>query len=103
MHASEYETIYCKYSHPNRPITHWVLALLKATARMPESILFDKNDKTIPSHHANPFRSFKCASYALKWIDEVNNHYFGEPSHLTKYMRVNMIPFIVSIHTQISQ
>ena len=54
IHASEYDTIYCKYSHPNRPITHQVLALLKATARMPESILFDEKDKTIPSHHDNP-------------------------------------------------
>ena len=76
-----------------------MLALLKSTARMPESILFDKKDKTIPSHHDNPFRSFKCASYALKWMDEVINNYFGEPPHLTKYMRVNMIPFIVSTHT----
>ena len=76
-----------------------MLALLKATARMPKSILFDKKDKTIPSHHDNPFRSFKCASYALKWMDEVINNYFGEPPHLKKYMRVNMIPFIVSTHT----
>ena len=43
IHASEYDTIYCKYSHPNRPITHWMLALLKATARMPEFLLVDKN------------------------------------------------------------
>ena len=57
------------------------LALLKATARMPESILFYKKDKTIPSHHDNPFRSFKCASYALKWMDKVNDHYHGQPSH----------------------
>ena len=55
-----------------------MLALLKATAPMPESMLFDEKDKTIPSHDDNPFRSFKCASYALKWMDEVNNHYFGE-------------------------
>ena len=50
IYASEYETIYCKHSHPNRQIRKYVLALLKATARMPESILFDKKDKTIPSH-----------------------------------------------------
>ena len=26
------------------------------------------------------------------WMDEVNDHYLGEPSHLTNYMRVNMTP-----------
>ena len=70
-------------------------ALLKATARMYESKLFDKKDKSIPSHHENPSRSFRCASYALKWMGEVNDHYFGLPSHLTNYMRVNMIPLQV--------
>ena len=80
-----------------------LLALLKIVACMPESIFVDKKDKTIPSHDDNPFRSFKCATYALKWIDEVNYHYFGEPSHLTKYMRVNMKPLIVNIHTQIGK
>ena len=54
---------------------------------------FRQKDKTIPSHYDNPFCSFKCASYALNWMDKVNNHSFGEPSHLTKYMRVKMIPF----------
>ena len=62
---------------------------------MPESILFDKKDKTIPSHHDNPLRSFKCASYAFKWMDEVNDHYLGQLSHLTNYMRVHMIPLYV--------
>ena len=76
-----------------------MLALLKETARMSESILFDKKDKTIPSNHDNPFRFFKCASYALKWMDEVINNYFGEPPHLTKCIRVDMIPFIVSTQT----
>ena len=69
-----------------------VLALLKSTARMLESILVDKKDKTKPSHHENPLRSFKFASYVLKWMGEVNDHYFGRPSHLTNYMRVHMIP-----------
>ena len=99
IHGSEYETIYCKYSHSNRQIRQYVLALLKATTRMPESILFDKKDKTIPSHCENPLRSFRCASYALEWMGEVNDHYFGQPSHLSNYMQVNMIPFIVSTHT----
>ena len=78
-------------------------ALLKSTARMPESILVDNIDKTKPSHYDNPLHSLKCASYAFKWMDEVNDHYFGEPSHLTKYMRVNMKPFIVNIHTHIGK
>ena len=42
---------------------------------MPESVFDDKKDKTKPSHHENPLRSFRCASYALKWMDEVNAHY----------------------------
>ena len=46
---------------------------------MPESIFVDKSDKTKPSHHDNPLRSFRCASYALKWMDEVNDHYLGQP------------------------
>ena len=92
LHAIEYETIYCKYSHSNQQIRQYLLVLLKSTARMPESILVDKKDKTIPSHHDNPLRSFRCASYALKWMGEVNDHYFGRPSHLTNYMRVNMRP-----------
>ena len=68
-----------------------LLAFIKSTARTPESTLVDKTDKTIPSHHDNPLRSFKYASYALKWMDEVNDHYLGHPSHLTNYMRVHMI------------
>ena len=70
---------------------------------MLESILVDKIDKTKLSHHDNPLRSFKCASYDLKWMDEVNENYLGQPLHLINYMRVTMIPFIVSIHTPISK
>ena len=95
IHASEYETIHCKYSHSNRQIRQQVLALLKATARMPESILFDKKDKIISSHHDKSLRSFRCASYALKWMGEVNDHYFGRPKYLTNYVQVNMIPLQV--------
>ena len=66
------------------------MALLKSTARMPESILVDKKDETKPSHHDSPLRFLKCASYALKWMDEGNDHHLGEPSHLTNYSRVHM-------------
>ena len=62
---------------------------------MPESILVDQKDKAIPSHHDNPLRSFRCASYALKGMDEVNDHYYKQPSHLTNYMRVHMMPLWV--------
>ena len=51
LHASEYETIYCKYSHYNQQIRQQLLALLKSTARMPESMFVDKKETTIPSHH----------------------------------------------------
>ena len=57
---------------------------------MPESILVDKKYKTIPSHHDNPLCSFRCASHVLKWMDEVNDHYLGQPSHLSNYIRVHM-------------
>ena len=72
---------------------------------MPESILVDKKDKTILSHHDNPSRSFRCASCDLKWMDEMNDPYLGQPSHLTNYMRVDMIAYdtIVSIHAPISK
>ena len=39
-----------------------LLALLKSTVRMPGSILVDKKDETIPSHHDNPLRSLRFAS-----------------------------------------
>ena len=41
-------------------------------------------------HHGNPLCSFKCASYALKWMDESNDNYLGQPSHIKNHMRVNM-------------
>ena len=71
------------------------LALLKTLACMLESIFVNKKAKTRPSRHDNPLCFFKCASYALKWMDEVNDRYLGQPSHLTNYMRVNMIPLLV--------
>ena len=40
---------------------------------MPESILVHKKDTKIPSHNDNNLRSFRCASYALKMMDEVND------------------------------
>ena len=79
LNASECETIHCKYSHSNQQIRQELLALLKSTARMPESTLVNKKDETIPSHHDNPLRSLRCASYDLKLMDEVNDLYFGQP------------------------
>ena len=40
---------------------------------------------------------------ALKWMDEVNDHYLGYPLHFTNFMRVDMIQFILSIHTPINK
>ena len=85
LHASEYETIYCKNPHSNQQIRQQLSALLKSTDRMPGSMLADKKNKTISSHHDNPLRSLRCASYALKWMDEANTHYLGQPSHLTNH------------------
>ena len=65
--------------------------LLKIMACMRESILVYKKTKTRPSHPEKSLCSFTWALYALKWMDEVNNHYLGRPSHLTNYMRVNLI------------
>ena len=62
---------------------------------MPESTLVNKKDETIPSHHDNPLRYFRCASFALKLMDEKNDLYLGQPSQLTNYMRVHMIPLWV--------
>ena len=42
LHAIEFDTIYCKYSHSNQQIEQHLLALSKSTARMPESTLVDK-------------------------------------------------------------
>ena len=45
-----------RYRHASHLALHTqqVLALLKSTARMPESILVDKKDNKILSHHDNP-------------------------------------------------
>ena len=92
---------FCRTVKRNRIFN--LLALLKIMACMPESMIVDKKEKTIPFHYDNPLRSFKCASYDLKWMDEVNENYLGQPLHLINSMRVTMIPFIVSIHTPISK
>ena len=72
-----------------------LLVVLKIVACMHESILVYKNAKTRPSHHDKYLCSNIWASYALKQMDEVNDHYLGQPSHLTNYVRVNMIPLQV--------
>ena len=46
--------------------------------------------KTRPSHHDECLCAIIWTSFALKWMDEVNDHYLGEPPHLVNYMRVNM-------------
>ena len=76
-----------------------LLVLLKIVACMPESILVYKKTKIRPSHHVKSLCAIMWTSFAFKWVDEVNDHCFGQPSRLSNYMRVNIIPFIVSINT----
>ena len=45
LHASGYDTIYCKYSHLINKKGHQLLALLKKMARILESIFVDQKKR----------------------------------------------------------
>ena len=76
-----------------------LLALLKIVVCMPKSTHVHQKTKTRPSHHDKSVHAIIWTSFAFKWIDEVNDHCIKQPSHVSNYIRVYMIPFIVSTHT----